>query len=70
MRDILEAYHPYHSQRDVAHCLDLCAEHDLATTAGSDAHGWNVRRPPRTHPASQSRRVLELVRERWSSHRP
>ncbi len=63
----LEVYHPYHTPADVAHCLDLCAEHGLVTTAGSDAHGWNVQRPPRAHPASQSLRLLELVHERWAS---
>lgn len=62
----LEAYHPYHSETDVAHCLQLCAEHGLATTAGSDAHGWNVNRPPRSHPASLSLRLLEAIRERWT----
>ncbi len=63
----LEAYHPYHTPSDVAHCLGLCAEHGLGTTAGSDAHGWNVQRPPRAHAASQALRLLELVRERWAS---
>jgi len=62
----LESFHPYHSAADVAHCVELCAEHGLGTTAGSDAHGWNVKRPPRPHPADQSLRLLEMVRERWT----
>jgi predicted metal-dependent phosphoesterase TrpH len=61
----LESYHPYHSESDVAQCLSLCDEHGLSPTAGSDAHGWNVRRPPKPHPAALSLRLLEMVRERW-----
>lgn len=62
----LEAYHPYHAPADVVHCLQVCSEYGLGTTAGSDAHGWNVQRPPRAHPPSLSLRLLELVRERWA----
>jgi predicted metal-dependent phosphoesterase TrpH len=62
----LETYHPYHSEADVAHCLDLCAEHRLSPTAGSDAHGAIVNRPLHAHSADLSRQVLEMISERWT----
>lgn len=62
----LECYHPYHKPEEVEAALELARRHDLAITAGSDAHGYGVKRPPRPYPAEQSRRFLELLHDRWA----
>lgn len=61
----LEAYHPYHPPTDVEHYRGLAAEHDLAVTTGSDAHGVRHARPLRRHQAALSRGFLETIRDRW-----
>lgn len=66
----LEAHHPYHRAEDVAHYTELARRRGLAITCGSDAHGWNVRRPPRPMPAATCRDFLALIEERWRRREP
>ena len=61
----LEATHPYHQSADVAHFASLAAQHGLAVTCGSDAHGLRHRRPLLRHPAVVCQDFLELIRARW-----
>jgi len=37
--DGIECYYPWHSEAITQACLDVCNEHDLLITAGSDCHG-------------------------------
>lgn len=66
----LEAQHPYHSVVDVQSYRDLAARNGLAVTCGSDAHGNNVRRPLRRHPASACGQFLQIVHDRWAARVP
>lgn len=63
----LEVYHPYHTANDVTSLRLLGEEHGLVTTAGSDAHGFNVNRPPKPHAAYQVVDFLDLILERWDA---
>lgn len=63
----LEAYHPYHAPADVEHYARLAAEHGLAVTCGSDAHGQRHGRPLRRHPASRARDFLRIIQGRWEA---
>lgn len=63
----LEAYHPYHTASDLDALQSLAAEHDLVVTAGSDAHGFQVSRPPKAHTARSVVGFLELIVDRWQS---
>ena len=66
----LEAHHPYHTSPDVEHYRNLAKRYGLAVTCGSDAHGQNVRRPLRKHPASMCAEFLKIIRERWAARAP
>jgi predicted metal-dependent phosphoesterase TrpH len=63
----LEATHPYHSAADVAFYAELAAQHGLAVTCGSDAHGVRHRRPLQRYPAVLCREFLELIQARWAA---
>jgi predicted metal-dependent phosphoesterase TrpH len=63
----LEASHPYHSAADVAAYASLAAQHGLAITCGSDAHGQRYGRPLQKYPASLCFDFLQLVRQRWAN---
>lgn len=66
----LEAQHPYHSSADVEHYRRLAQKYGLTVTCGSDAHGHQVRRPLRKHPASTCGEFLTIIRERWAARVP
>ncbi len=66
----LEAHHPYHSPSDVEHYRGLAQKYGLTVTCGSDAHGHQVRRPLRKHPASTCGEFLRIIRERWAARVP
>src|SRR5262249_37095124 len=66
----LEAYHPYHAPADVEYFAHLAAQHGLAVTCGSDAHGRRFGGPLRRHPASLARDFLGVVRDRWEARVP
>lgn len=63
----LEATHPYHSASDVTNYANLAAQHGLAVTCGSDAHGLRYQRPLRRHPAGLCGAFLRTIRERWAT---
>src|SRR5205085_10888392 len=63
----LEAYHPYHKPEEVWAAQQMAQRHGLLLTAGSDAHGYNVRRPPKPFPAAMSKDFLERLHDRWSA---
>lgn len=63
----LEIYHPYHTPSDITALHALAEEHRLIATAGSDAHGFNVSRPPKAHPAQSVAAFLERILERWEA---
>jgi predicted metal-dependent phosphoesterase TrpH len=66
----LEAYHPYHAPADVEHYARLAAQHGLAVTCGSDAHGLRHGRPLRRHPASLAADFLRIIQGRWEARIP
>ncbi|HEV8638446.1 MAG TPA: PHP domain-containing protein [Chloroflexota bacterium] len=66
----LEAQHPYHAPLDIEYYRRLAADHGLAVTCGSDAHGWRGRRMPIAHPTELARGFLELVLARWAALPP
>ncbi len=43
--DGIEVYHPSNSAEDSAACLELCRQHGLVVTAGTDFHGRNHKVP-------------------------
>lgn len=61
----LECHHPYHKPDEVETALAMAKRHNLAVTAGSDAHGYKFNRPPRPYPAELSRDFLEALYQRW-----
>ncbi|HUE75802.1 MAG TPA: PHP domain-containing protein [Chloroflexota bacterium] len=61
----LEAHHPYHRPTDVVEFANLAASHGLLVTCGSDAHGWQMNRPPRPTPAAVCGDFLRVVLARW-----
>ena len=60
----IESYYPEHSAARTAHYVDLCREHGLVATGGSDFHGPRTGRtnPPGSPPVSLA--VWEALKER------
>lgn len=66
----IEAYHPYHRAADVEYYAALAKQSGLAVTCGSDAHGHQMRRPLRCHPASIAGDFLRIIQNRWAARVP